>query len=108
MEKDGKTVKMTEVKKEKLSYDELEKFAFQLSEQAKSMKQAIAERDNEIKRLTNHIEAVSGAFTRLQFLIEIVKMSDKFDSDFIVSCTDEIKSIMEIKEDKNNDGVQAD
>lgn len=96
----AKVVEMSKDKKnEKLSYEELEKFAYQLSEQARQMKEVIANKDNEIKSLRNNINDIANTFTRMNFLIEIIKHSDvKFDTEFALSCADEIRSLMTIPE----------
>ena len=121
---ENKTVKMTATPKQetpkqekKLSYEDLERLAYQLSEQAKNMKAAIQERDNAIEQLKNQLGATNNTFARLEFLLEIIKNSNcKFGESFAQKCIEEVESIMELPKPKENeqsdegkeDGVQAD
>lgn len=108
MKEEKDVVKMTTKKEEnktnqKLSYEELEKFAYQLSEQAKQLTKALNEKDNVIKQLRTNIAEITNAFTRLNFLIEIVKNSNiKFDSEFAKVCADEVKNLMTIPEEEES------
>lgn len=97
--------------KKKLSYEDLEKFAYQLSEQAKVMKKTIDDRNEVIKRLQTQISELGNTFTRMQFLLEVVKNSNvKFNESFAMSCAEEFESLMKIPEQNEDkaDGVQAD
>lgn len=117
----GKTVKMTTPKQEngKISYEDLEKLAYQLSEQAKQMKVAIEERDKVIDQLKNQLGATNNVFARLEFLFDVIKNSNvKFGEAFAQQCVEEVEKLMEIPENPptenaeenegKEDAVQAD
>lgn len=72
----------------KLSYEELENVARQLSEQNKIMYRRIQELE------TNEI------FTRLGFLFKVVEFANRFNSEFLNKCTQEIEQLITIPEEK--------
>lgn len=75
-----------EVKEEKkLSYEELERTATQLSQQAQQLYDQLQKAN------------LQNMFVRLQFLFEVVKQPDVFHGDFYQSCVDEIEQIMNLK-----------
>lgn len=116
MEEKGKTAKLAAVKtetkgtKEKLSYEELEKFAYQLAEQAKSLRAAIDERDKALEEMNGKLYDAAGVIKRIEFLIEIVKNSNvKFSETFATVCAEEVERLMTIpKEEKSDDGTKKD
>jgi hypothetical protein len=42
-------------------------------------------------------------FKRLDYLFEVVKLKDTFNSDFYIKCTEEIENLMSIPEAKETD-----
>lgn len=122
----GKTVKMTTPNQEtpkqekgKISYEDLERLAYQLSEQAKQMKVAIEERDKVIDQLKHQLGATNNVFARLEFLFDVIKNSNvKFGETFAQQCVEEVEKLMEIPENPptenteenegKEDAVQAD
>ena len=74
---------MEKEKKEskKLTYEELEKVAHQLSEQLQ---------DTQLQNL----------FTRLSFLIEVVKLPTAFSKEFYDRCVKEVEQLLTIPENK--------
>lgn len=71
--------------KRKLTYEELNNVCHQLQEQN--------------RKLYEQLKSVNMAniFTRLDYLFKVVENSEKFDSDFVITCTDEIKDRIIIK-----------
>lgn len=76
-----------EVKKEKLSYEELENVCHQLSEQSRSLYEKLQESN------------MSNLFKRLDYLFAVIENSEKFPKDFTGKCTEEIIAAMTIKEE---------
>lgn len=72
--------------KKKLSYDELENVANQLSEQSRSLYKKLQEAN-----LTN-------IFKRLDYLFKVIEFKESFDPDFINMCIDEIEGVLTIPE----------
>ena len=66
---------MEENKKKELSYDELKNIAGQLSQQ------------NQQLNMTN-------IFKRMDYLFKVLELKDCFDSEFVITCSDEIKELM--------------
>lgn len=83
-----KTVEMKPVKakkvqeEKKLSYEDLEKVAQQLSVQCQQLSQRLQQRDLEM------------TFKRLDYLFEVLKSAERFPEDFLLGCIDEIIDIM--------------
>ena len=72
----------------KLSYEELENVAKQLSEQNRIMYRRIQELE------TNQM------FARLGFLFKVVEFANRFNSEFLNNCTKEIEELITIPEEK--------
>lgn len=79
--------------KKKLTYDELARLAQQYIDKCNSLE----------KRLNDVNYA--NFFTRLDYLFKVVQFLDRFSTEFVVSCTNEIEEIMTIKE---KDGEKKD
>lgn len=81
-------------KQKKLSYEELENIANQLSNQAKTMYDQLQKANLE------------NMFKRIDFLFKVVENQLAFDDTFIEKCTKEIESLLtlpEKEEQVNND-----
>lgn len=96
-ENQNKTVKMTgeEVKKEetkKISYEDLQKAAGQLYQQNQQLIAKCKQYEEQMQRF-NNVEV------RLHYLFEVLDKGSYFDSDFIDTCVNEVKEIMTIKEE---------
>lgn len=74
-------------KPQKLTYEQLENVAHQLSEQSKDLYTKLQESNME------------NVFMRLKFLFEVVKNKDSFSKEFVSKCTLEIETIMTIPEE---------
>ena len=86
-EKEGKVVQMAPAKaenSEKMSYEQLENIAHQLSEQNRQLYTKLQE-----SNLIN-------MFKRLDYLFKVLENKETFDSEFINACTNEIKELMTI------------
>ena len=71
---------------EKLSYEQLENIAHQLSEQAKQLYAKLQEAN-----LTN-------MFKRLDFLFKVVENAHAFNKDFVTKCVTEIEGLITVPE----------
>ena len=82
--------------KRKLSYEELNQYAHQLSSQMYQMQEKMREMD------------MTRAFMRLDYLFRVVDSSDKFPDEFVMDCIDEIRVAMArrpaVEEKSNGDG----
>ena len=76
-----------EASRKKISYEELENVANQLNQQSQSL----------FKRLQEM--TLNNFFTRLSFLFDILKNSDKFPKDFIDEVVEEIISSIRLEPD---------
>lgn len=73
----------------KLSYEELEKVAHQLSEQSKNLYMKL-----QASNMTN-------MFKRLDYLFKVVENKDKFSEDFAAKCIEEIQNLMTVSEEED-------
>ena len=71
---------------QKLSYEQLEQVASQLSQQVQNLYAKLQEAE------------VSNMLSRLNFLFKVVENDSKFPADFVAKCVAEIIEIMTIKE----------
>ena len=71
---------------EKMSYDQLESVAHQLSEQNRQMFAKLQELN------------MANMFKRLDYLFKVVENGHMFKQDFLEKCVDEIESIMTVPE----------
>ena len=71
---------------EKLSYEQLENIAHQLSEQAKQLYAKLQEAN-----LTNRLK-------RLDYLFKVVENAHAFNEDFVTKCVIEIESLITVPE----------
>ena len=90
---DNKVVEMKpQTTKEKMSYEELNNAAIQLSEQNRKMYMQLQE--------VNMVNM----FKRLEFLFKVIKNKDSFSSEFVIKCVEEVEDIMTIPtEDKDSE-----
>lgn len=94
-EQKGKVVEMTPQAKEteqpqKMSYEQLEQVAHQLSEQARQLYIKLQESN------------VNNVFKRLNYLFKIVENGHMFSQDFLDKCIKEIEDIMTVPEEPEN------
>lgn len=68
--------------KKELSYEELKNVASQLSQQ-----------NQELNMMLQHSN-MSNAFKRLDYLFKVLELKDCFTPDFVITCSDEIVSMM--------------
>ena len=80
----------TSTKESKLTYEQLEQVAEQLSEQT--------------RQLYNQLKSASlnNMFKRLDYLFKVVENSIQFPDDFVSECVSEIVNTITIKEDTEN------
>ena len=94
-EQKKKVVKMQPATKderpEKLSYEQLENVAHQLSEQAKQLYMKLQSAN------------MSNMFKRLDYLFKVVENGHMFKQDFLEKCIAEIEEIMTVPEETEED-----
>lgn len=90
MDKEKQEVEFKEVPQQKMSYDDLENVAIQLSDQVQQLKEKLYHSD------------MQGILRRLTFLIEILKLSkeDIFPDEYIESTAKEVMELMELREEE--------
>lgn len=76
---------------EKMSYEQLENVAHQLSEQNRQLYMKL-----QSANMTN-------LFKRLDYLFKVIENSDKFNKEFVNKCLTEIESSMTIPEEESKD-----
>ena len=76
------------VKKEKMSYEELENIAHQLSEQSRVLMQKLQEAN------------MGNMFKRLDYLFKIIEFEHMFDGNFIDKCIKEVQDMISIPEEE--------
>lgn len=81
-------------KKEKMSYEELENVAHQLSEQNRQMYARMQEYN------------MANTFKRLDYLFKVIEQSVFFKQEFVDKCIAEVEDIMTIPEEKTDDKGQ--
>lgn len=92
---------MEEKNKKELSYEELKSVAGQLSQQNQQLNLMLQQAN------------MSNVFKRLDYLFKILELKDCFNSDFVITCSEEIVTIMtppeqaEDSKDNNNPNEQA-
>lgn len=94
-EQKGKVVEMTPQAKEteqpqKMSYEQLEQVAHQLSEQARQLYGQLQKSN------------LSNMFKRLDYLFKVVENGHMFKQDFLDGCVKEIENIMTVPEEPEN------
>lgn len=94
-EQNGKVVEMTPQAKEteqpqKMSYEQLEQIAHQLSEQARQLYGQLQKSN------------LSNMFKRLDYLFKVVENGHMFKQDFLDRCVKEIEDIMTVPEETEN------
>ena len=72
----------------KLTYEQLQNVAANLSTQVQQLNRQLQEAN------------MFNAFKRLDYLFKVVDSTGPFDTDFILTCVDEIKKIMTIEDNK--------
>lgn len=80
-----------EESKKKLTYEELENVAHQLSEQSKQLYTRLQQAE-----LTN-------VYKRLDYLFKVIEFSPDFDDTFVNKCVKEIEEIMTVPETEDKD-----
>ena len=79
---------------EKMSYEQLENVAHQLSEQAKQLYVKLQAAN------------MSNMFKRLDYLFKVVENGHMFKQDFLEKCITEIEEIMTVPEETEEDGKE--
>lgn len=88
------TQKVEAMESKKMSYEELENVARQLSEQTRQLYAKLQEMN------------MVNMFKRLDYLFKVVEFSDMFNTEFVTNCTQEIQDLLTIPEEKQEDKVE--
>ena len=86
---------MEENKKKELSYEELKNVAGQLSQQNQQLNMMLQQAN-----MTN-------MFKRMDYLFKVLELKDCFDSEFVITCYDEIKELMTPPVENEEEGKEA-
>ena len=86
---------MEENKKKELSYEELKSVAGQLSQQNQQLNMMLQQAN-----MTN-------MFKRMDYLFKVLELKDCFDSEFVITCSDEIKELMTPLVENEEEGKEA-
>lgn len=81
-------------KKEKMSYEELENIAHQLSEQSRVLMQKLQEAN------------MSNMFKRVDYLFKVLEFENMFSDNFIDKCAQEIQDMISIPEEEPNEEIK--
>lgn len=77
---------------EKMSYEQLENIAHQLSDQAKQLYAKLQEAN------------MVNMFKRLDYLFKVVENAHAFNEEFVAKCVDEIEDLMTVPETEEETG----
>ena len=88
------TQKVEAMESKKMSYEELENVARQLSEQTRQLYTKLQEMN------------MVNMFKRLDYLFKVVEFSHMFNSEFVTTCTQEIQDLLTVPEEKQEDKVE--
>lgn len=77
---------------EKMSYEQLENVAHQLSEQAKQLYMKLQSAN------------MNNMFRRLDYLFKVIENSQKFNNEFVLKCISEVEEIMTVPEETEKEG----
>ena len=83
----------------KPTYEELQSSMYQMTEQLNKYYK-------ENQYLIQQINNMNNTFTRLNYLFKVLENSQHFNSDFIISCVDEIETCRTIPEENTQDNTQ--
>lgn len=98
MEENKKTEKKEVVKRspKKLSYEELENAARQISAQL----DAVMKENNQLKNAVNQLQ-MNNLYTELNFRFKVIEFQDSFSPSFVDNCINVIEDIMTTKESED-------
>lgn len=77
--------------KKKLSYEELENVAHQLSEQSRQLYAKLQQSE------------LNNVYKRLDYLFKVMEFNACFETNFVSNCVKEIQEIMTISEENTNE-----
>ena len=86
---------MEENKKKELSYEELKNVAGQLSQQNQQLNMMLQQAN-----MTN-------MFKRMDYLFKVLELRQCFDSEFVITCSNEIKELMTLPVENEEKGKEA-
>jgi hypothetical protein len=88
------TQKVEAMEPKKMSYEELENVARQLSEQTRQLYTKLQEMN------------MVNMFKRLDYLFKVAEFSHMFNSEFVTTCTQEIQDLLTVPEEKQEEKVE--
>lgn len=89
-------------KVEKLSYEELENAARQLSVQL----DALIKENNKLRAAANQLQ-LNNLYTELNFRFKVIELQDSFDPEFVDNCVREVERIMTTSRDDDEDNTEG-
>lgn len=75
----------------KLSYEELQEIAGQLDQQNKQLRAALQNAD------------MVNMFKRIDYLFKVLESKNCFNTDFVITCAEEIQDVLTVKEEEKDD-----
>ena len=96
LSKEAKVVSNKQMDKpnEKMSYEQLENIAHQLSEQSRQLYQKLQEAN------------MANVFKRMDYLFKVVEFSSSFSDAFVLNCTSEIQDLITPDTTENKEKVE--
>lgn len=88
------TQKVEAMEPKKMSYEELENVARQLSEQTRQLYAKLQEMN------------MVNMFKRLDYLFKVVELPHIFTTEFVTTCAQEIQDLLTVPEEKQEDKVE--
>lgn len=88
------TQKVEAMEPKKMSYEELENVARQLSEQTRQLYTKLQEMN------------MVNMFKRLDYLFKVAEFSHMFNTEFVTTCTQEIQELLTIPEETKEDKTE--
>lgn len=98
---DKKEEKNVEKKPTKLTYEQLEEAARQISQQAESIF-----KENQQLKIALQQASMTNLYRELEFRFEVLKYADMFDNKFVNKCIENIQDTMTPKPDTEENGDQ--
>lgn len=95
------TIKKEDNKVKKLSYEELENAARQLSVQL----DALIKENNKLRAAANQLQ-LNNLYTELNFRFKVIELQDSFDPEFVDNCVREIERIMTASKDDDEGNTE--
>ena len=84
--------------KKKLSYEDLQKVAGELQYQNQQLNERLKQANMYIQQMNMDMQ-----FKHLDYLFKVLENKECFDSDFVITCAEDIKTIISIPEEEKEE-----